>query len=567
MNVADECLRRHAAAHARLLGSGLPVVAAGGQTAYALSGFDLGVVETRGSLLPLREGLDEFGGARWITQTLHPSYLVRGAGADEEGKAQDHLQTLLVLDLRKALASSEPFLPLVRTGSAALVREMRPRGIVSVDIEGSDVPTIVGLSWGEHRECWSLDWGPDVRDLLTELFVADDVVPLFHNGAFDVAQLGAAGVPWPARWLDTIVVAGVFEQQLPLGLQQQVLAHVPGSVAWKGLVNHNNPTGEDATTQAYQWMHNKFLSAAGRVGLFDGMSRYRYYNAIDTCGTGRLLPALREAMGERSWAYYEQLHQPLQRPLLEIGVRGIPTDPERRRGHRARVERAEGACRRIVQRAGRVVLAREAERRRAEQAALIAEREAEAAQHKAAGGKGRPRFSKSLLLTKANTKARQAEQRVVEGLNLKSTAQKQLLLTEWLGLPLAKGKKTKGVSTDEKALSALLSRIERGTLKPKQVTKLRARWLLMALIRGSELATLRTNFLTAGLKGDWSSDEARRGGEGTDGAFGADREDESAADGPGDGEFSGAGVGEADEGGTDAQADSLSEFEVGVDED
>lgn len=304
-----------------------PWIAFGANAVRVLTGLRLPILKVRGSLLPIKRGKliertetcpasiptsisspnssekstvstnsmseifnsergkkeEHFGG--WLIASLHPSYLVRGGKEsnpnEEQGKAQDHLKPLLGADTRRALESSTPKIPRV-------VWQERPEGspptgvIVSVDIEGANgQPNIVGVSWDE-AEAHVFPWSDSLRSWLTRLFETN--IPTFHNANFDIPELKQAGVTPPRVWVDTINLAALYDSDQPMNLQTQVLTHVPGSVTWKNLVDHQRgPDYSGGIVGVYRELWTNLLQSLGREAPRTGQEFYRFYNGLDCC--------------------------------------------------------------------------------------------------------------------------------------------------------------------------------------------------------------------------------------------------------------------------------------------
>src|SRR5437867_754310 len=88
-------------------------------------------------------------------------------------------------------------------------------------------------------------------------------LPVFHNAAYDVPALEAEGVE-VRQWIDTINLAALVNPSVKLGLEAQALTYVPGSVAWKGLVDHKR--GIHAMTPAVALFRKLWREVLGRAG-------------------------------------------------------------------------------------------------------------------------------------------------------------------------------------------------------------------------------------------------------------------------------------------------------------
>ncbi len=488
---AEECLRRHRRLHEPL--AGLPVVSAGLNATRTLTGCQMwSPVSHRGSWLPTRQGDFPWLPA-WLVATLHPSFIARGEG----GSGQDHLMPLLTLDLMRALEVSGPVIPRFRFAPAREVGEQLSavsQQLVSVDLESyGGRPTIVGFKW-EHGTSWSCWWDRDAEEVLRALASRRDLLLTYHNAEYDLNEEASVGIPLPEVWVDTINTSARLDPSVPLGLQPQVLTHVAGSVAWKGLVDHRQPFVVTKSVQAWVDLWSTVMTRLGRspAPFAEPSLRVLAYNALDGWAWD-LAHRVRERLGEDGREYYRQFMQPLQRPLLELGQLGMWVDEDQMAFHRR-------ACERLVRMGQRILDEASAELRRerldtlmTQVAALEEARETELRRHKEAGGKGRPKFSQAQELGDLRSSLRGLQKST--GFNFDSGPQRQELILS-LGLPLKKGAKTKGPTTDEKALSALLKRLELGRIKPRKgVETEKAVKVLTALIATKQWATWLRNFL------------------------------------------------------------------------
>jgi hypothetical protein len=73
-------------------------------------------------------------------------------------------------------------------------------------------------------------------------------------------------------------------------------------------------------------------------------------------------------------------------------------------------------------------------------------------------------------------------------------------LYEWYGLPPIKNKGAKGLTSDDTAVEDLISRLERGTIKPKCGTKDEVIPVLQAMIDVKRWSTLERTFLRPVLR-------------------------------------------------------------------
>lgn len=493
--IVSECWSRHEAIHQRLRSSGIPQVACGENARQALS--DLrpveGITEERGGWWPHRLG-------GWFIQTIHPSFIARGGGGQDKGLAQTQWLPMLVWDLEKAL-QGQPKLPTVRVIGghelSLILDGLTGPNLVAIDLEGRDSPTLVGLSW-EPSEAWVAWFNPAVQKAIKGLLSRQNILSAWHNAEFDLLMLQrACEIPLPHKWIDTIVMAGVVDPSVRLGLQSQVLAHVPGSLPWKGLVDHKNLDLRGQNGRPEQRLAvNRLRQDNGRneIPLDSGRKWYAFYNGLDSAWTRELVDRLSARLGGRQ--YYQSMCQGLQRPLLELSERGLPIDPEAALRHRARLLDLERQAYGLVERVGEIVRASRLSKLTGEIERLEQQRTEELAQHKAAGGKGKPKFSRAGDLTKLRTKVKSAE----KPFNVDSYKQRVELVTGYLGLELPTGKERTTVTTDDKALEDLLNRVQRGTLKPKNVSVEETLGILKGMVEAKKWAVWRRTFVDRTLR-------------------------------------------------------------------
>ena len=395
----------------------------------------------RGTFLPLDKG--------WFVAALPPEDLDVQSG-------QAHKAPTLAIDARRALECDIPRVPEVRwlKGPRELPAGPESGVLVSVDIEGANgIPNIVGVAWDETH-AFVFPWSEDLRAWLTELDKTH--LTTYHNASYDIPELELAGVTPPDQWWDTIVMAALYDPSQPMNLQWQVLSHVSGSIAWKGLIDHNKgPEYEGGSVHTYRDLWTDVLTRLGRPVPATGQEWYRFYNALDTAWGLALANNLKrklEAQGR--WTYYLEVLQPLQRPLLEMGAQGMPLDTAKLAEHQANVARWKQEALNTVEEIGKSVALGKAEQLRYQIMDLETAREAERAV-------GSRKFSQGEALTKLRTKLKAACE-----FNPDSPKQLGDILYDHYGLPVIKTAKG-GRSTNEDAIIELTSRVQRGTAKVK----------------------------------------------------------------------------------------------------
>jgi hypothetical protein len=288
-------------------------------------------------------------------------------------------------------------------------------------------------------------------------------------------------------------MAALYDPSQPMNLQTQVLTHVTGSVAWKGLINHEHgPDYVDAKVKAYRDLHANILSRLGGFVPTSGLGWYAYYNGLDTCWGWRLAQAFKEKLtAQGRWRYYVRVTAPLQAPLRRMGATGMPVDETRVLAKRKECASKVAASTKILVEAGAAMLTKQARAAGDAVNALEAEKAREAATT------GSKKFGKAKELTAARTKLRSFEGK---SFNPDSPTQRCALLYEWYGLPPIKNKGAKGLTSDDTAVEDLISRLERGTIKPKCGTKDEVIPVLQAMIDVKRWSTLERTFLRPVLR-------------------------------------------------------------------
>jgi len=495
--VAQECLKRH---QLRLMSApsadspvhSAPWISFGANATESLTGYRLPPLTTRGTLLPSKHVKD-----KWILSTIHPAFLIRSA--DDQDKGMDYLYPFMVGDIVKAMKHPRPCVPKVHAFANPVQVMMRfaqkqanilPMTWVSIDIEGKDgKPNVVGVSWNPD-EVFTMGWGKECRDLIQ--FFCKEATPVFHNAAYDIPELEEAGVEPPVEWVDTINLAALYMYARgALNLQSQVLSFVPGSIAWKGLINHERgPNFEGYEQKLYRGLWRNVLESLGRTAPGNGSGWYHFYNGLDTAWTLELAHQLKERLTNQGrYEYYAtDVMQPLQAPLLRMGASGLPVDPSRLEWHRKACLRLEKMSGKILQGVGQDMLLN----REGPIISQVTELEAERAELREQGVK---KFPKSSELSKLRGKLRAVKKNIEDGFSTDSPKQKCDLLYDHFGLPPVKNRKSGNRTSDSDAIGGLLNRLERGTIKPKNVPKAEALRALRAMRAGTQWAHWRRNYL------------------------------------------------------------------------
>lgn len=487
--VARGCLDRH---QPEALGAqpARPTLLCGANVVRSLTGFDLPPLEVRGSVVPLL-------GGGWGVCTFHPALLLYVNDTDPTRKGDPSLEPLLILDIKRALRGGAPRVPIVHVARPQdVLAKVKPGALVAVDIEGGEPqPSVVGFAFSRD-EAFVVPWSHDCVPLLRHVF--DTCLPLLHNASYDVGELAAIGIEMPKRWIDTLVLAALQDPGLSKGLGKQVLTWVPGTTAWKKLVVHGDkkPT---KTHAAYRAMWREILTRIDYPWIPEtDEDHLRFYNGLDCAWCYGLAEELRKQIGTR-WPYYQSLLNPLQRPLVEMGLRGIPYDPALMAHHQAACDRLVRMAQRILNKVASPILDGAVSSAQCLVDELVAEREAEASK----------KFTKAVELSKARGKLRAALATRAEGFNMDSPPQRAALLYEWYGLPPQTNKqKTRGgghsITTDDLAIESLLRRLTRTdpmeeaaapTVKPKRGTIEEVARVLRAMRAGRKWGVWSRNFL------------------------------------------------------------------------
>lgn len=468
---------------------GHPWLACGANAVETLTGFRfLKFTDIRGTFLPVSGRPD-----KWLVATIHPAFIVRGGKEDnpnaEQGKAQMALFPFLALDARRATQTQTPWVPTVHSGIPSILPDSSD--LPALDIEGGyNAPiSLVGISW-EPNVAWVMPWGPDSKAYVKK--VLERCTPIFHNAAYDIPALETEGITVSRGWLDTINTAALLNPSVKVGLEAQVLSYIPGSVAWKGLIDHKHgPDYEGPTQKIYRKLHTKILHHLGLPVPTNGTEWFIHYNGLDTAGTRLLLPAhKRELEAQGRAGYYRDIMQPLQEPLLRMGLRGMPVDLNRMTHHRKACERLERMASRILNEATFVLRLEKKVVLRDIITNLEGQRQLEKDVPESTLA---PRkFSKAKQLTSVRTSYRAVEK--ADSFNGNSPQQRIGLLA-WLGLPYVTHHKTGRLTSDEKAITSLVMRLQKGTIKSKAEKEYTLR-VLKALLAISKWSSWRETFLT-----------------------------------------------------------------------
>jgi DNA polymerase I-like protein with 3'-5' exonuclease and polymerase domains len=470
-------------------------VVAGTHEIFRETGYSLSDLEARGSVLPAYDG-------RWIIGTIDPRTPLTG-NKKLGYKSMTGLVPMVSVDLARSL-SAAPRVPTIVVQPLAktleIYREKRRR-YLSVDIEGHGTDIhLVGVGWDEDT-AYVAPWSGSEEDVAALDEMIQNSTPIFHNANYDVPELEIAGVRKPLDWEDTIVLAALYNPSLKKGLQSQVLSWVDGTTTWKGLVDHKR--GYDycgGKVAQYRSMWLEIMDRVGRKGPTTPWHWYCFYNGLDVAYTFRLHAQLRKfltAQGANRIGYYDNLLKPLHPYVVDMGQRGLPTNPGTRKRLVAECRRNEKKADKALKTLGAKILQDELVHWQGEVARLKRET-------LATGGK----LGDNKEYGSARNKLRTRERNHAKGFNIDAHLQRSAMVYDYLGLPTV-GRN--GRSTQEDVLEELLTRLRRVDLdgnpnpacKPKMGTLEEACDLLDALVLGKKNATWRRNFLSMPLVQRW----------------------------------------------------------------
>lgn len=487
-----------------IISPGLPTVVYGDDLFQELAGVNL-KKEFKATTLNMRGSAFLRPDDGWGVVSIPPASIMMGGGKEARGLVD--LYPMLALDAKRAEHVFEhgPSVPQVRIARseevAHLLLQEKDGGFISIDIEGTaENPKILGVGW-EVGAAYAIPWDGGCVKLLNEIFMAPRWTPIFHNAAYDVAELQEIGAREPKHWVDTMILGAVVNPSIPKNLQQQTLTYVDGTVAWKGIPNHNDIDDPSPHNLRWQQWWAEMLGVLGMPIPKTQAEWYLFYNGLDVDYTLQLAYAQRKMLESQGRVkYYRELILPLQRPLLDLGRRGLPLD------ERA-LERHAKACLRLERMAKKILNDVVATNHKAELARL--EPTVEQMQEEITLLKANKEIRKQTEYSRwheydaARKRIKDLHNRIQNGFNADSITERKELLYENLQLPLVRND-TGGVTTNEKALNSLASRLERGTIGKKDTRDMALR-VIKALIANKKWATWRRNFLSA--HGEETSEE------------------------------------------------------------
>lgn len=465
-------------------------------TGFKFEGKGCTIQDIRGTLLPLKRG-------GWGTLTVPPELVSVGWDKGLKGKAQSHFYPYLINDVGRA--SHDPYVPRVEVTTPrefCRVHRLGDKGApeyFALDIEGKDGdPNLIGIALTrEQAYVFQKECLYETLRLLENWFEVGSI-PILHNASFDIPELVAAGLKPPTRWIDTINTGALLNPSSKLALQAQVLSYVPGSITWKGLINHEKgPDYVDTKVSTYRSLWAEVLTRLGRRVPSNGQEWYCFYNGLDNGYTIALFQEHVRALKEEGrWDYYTQIMEPIQVPLVYMSMNGVPCNVDRLKFHRAACERLVRMATKILQRIGNQVVEDAYKDAVSTVEELVYHRTVEQAE----AGK-RIKFSRSRELTSARNKLKTAHKNLEAGFNPLSNKQRTALLYDYFLLPKKKKRGAKGPSADEKSLNTLRSQVFRETVRVKKpYTKKDVLEAIDAMLAATKWDTWRGNFLNPPLK-------------------------------------------------------------------
>jgi len=170
-----------------------------------------------------------------VLPTLHPSFLIRGGWAWRKTVAED-------LAKAKALAEGSHEEVLGKYSPHWEGVPPVPAGEIAVDLETlRDRYQITQVNWSCRPGEGTAGWYHHQRVQEELRRICGDGRPLvFHNAAFDVDQLRAAGIPVKGPVFDTMIAAAILEPDLPNNLEA-VAKDFLGMAPWKYLAGSDLP--------------------------------------------------------------------------------------------------------------------------------------------------------------------------------------------------------------------------------------------------------------------------------------------------------------------------------------
>jgi DNA polymerase I-like protein with 3'-5' exonuclease and polymerase domains len=358
------------------------------------------------------------------------------------------------------------------------------------------------VGWDEDT-AYVAPWTGSPEDVAALDEMIQSSTPIFHNANYDVPELEIAGVRKPLTWEDTIVLAALYNPSLKKGLQAQVLSWVDGTTTWKGLVDHKR--GYDYCGGKVAQYRSLWLEIMDRIGrkapaAGHGWHWYCFYNGLDVAYTFRLHAQLRKfltAQGEMRIGYYDNLLKPLHPYVVDMGQRGLPTNPATRKRLVAECRKNEKKADAALKTLGAKILQDDLVHWQGEVERLRRET-------LGAGLK----LGQNKEYGSARNKLRTREKNHAKGFNIDAPLQRNAMVYDYLGLPTV-GRN--GRTTKEEVLEELITRLRRVDLngnpkpacKPKLGTWEEAADLLDNLVLGKKNATWRRNFLTMPLVKKW----------------------------------------------------------------
>jgi hypothetical protein len=269
------------------------------------------------------------------------------------------------------------------------------------------------------------------------------------------------------------------------------------------LVDHKKGWDYDGRpVEQWRRLWTEVLTRLGRRVPTSGWQWYCFYNGLDAAWTLELGLILCDKLDKQGrFSYYKSLMAPLQAPLLDMGLRGMPVDERRLAIHRTACQRLQRMASRILKGAGQEMLKLERDELQLEVSVHERNREVERSS-------GLRKYSQSRSLSSTRTKLRTKQKNLDDGFNFNSSHQAVALLYGWYGLPEVRNRKTKGPTTDDDAIESLIRRMTRvdehgtacPTVKPKRGNPADVLQILKAIEAGRKWNTWESSYLSPELK-------------------------------------------------------------------
>jgi len=201
-----------------------------------------------------------------------------------------------------------------------VVRGVMKSSVVAFDIEAEDLDPhtseLLGISLSDRADRGFyipvdlIQDSEELKDLIDELMVSDEILKVLHNGAYDTKYLRHKSFPKMHNWKDTMIAASLFDENFSKGLKPW---------AWRAL----NFGGYDKELDDYRRI-NKLASYKGIPQ--DVLGPYAAYDAVATL---QLHFMFEKARSERVEALFSKIQMPVRIVMNEAEFTGFKVDIER----------------------------------------------------------------------------------------------------------------------------------------------------------------------------------------------------------------------------------------------